>query len=134
MRNFARTTDSFIAIGAAFCSIGVAARALSSHAIRQLLLEQQTLDNFNLAADYLVLHGLALIGAGVLVHLFPTANYHRAGFMLIAGTLLFGCSVLAKSLVSIDPFGFITPLGGLFLITGWILVAFCALSSFISGK
>lgn len=118
----------FIATGSFSAFAGVIARSLSSHALKPLLLERDKLDNFNLAADYLVLHGLAIIGIAILIHLFPDAKFHRAGFAFIAGSLLFQVSVLAKSFISIAPLGFITPLGGGILMMGWVLMIFSALA------
>ena len=111
-----------IACGGFFALVGVITRSLSSHAIKAFLLERGKLDNFNLAADYLVLHGLALIAIAILCQLFPDAKFQRAGWLFIAGTLLFQGSVLIKSCVSIAPFGFITPLGGLFLMLPYYFV------------
>ena len=62
---------------------------MSSHAIQPFLMERGKLDNFNLAADYLIFHGLALIAVAVLYHLFPGARYERAGYLFIAGSILF---------------------------------------------
>ncbi len=112
-------TGIFISTGAFFALIGVFARSLSSHAIQPFLLERGSLDNFNLAADYLIFHGLALFAVAILYHLFPGARYERAGFLFILGSLLFQGSVLAKSVISIAPFGMITPLGGFILMLGW---------------
>lgn len=113
----------FIASGAMFGLTGVIARSLSSHKLKPLLNERNTLDNFNLGADYLVIHGLALIIVAVLMHLLPAGRFHRAGFSFILGSVLFQYSVLLKSFISIHPFGFLTPLGGLFLMLGWGLLA-----------
>ena len=111
-----------IASGGFFALVGIITRSLSSHAIKAFLLERGKLDNFNLAADYLVLHGLALIAVAILYQLFPDAKFQRAGWALITGTVLFQGSVLIKSCVSIAPYGFITPVGGLFLMLGWGLL------------
>ena len=127
-------THLFIALGAIAALAGVLARSLSSHALLQLLEERGKLDNFNLAADYLVYHGLALIGVAILCHLFPAGKYHRAGWAFLLGSILFQGSVFIKSFVSIQPFGFLTPLGGFILMTGWGLLFITALSSYFATK
>lgn len=127
-------THLFIALGAITAFTGVLARSLSSHALLQLLEERGKLDSFNLAADHLVFHGLAMIGVAVLFHLFPAAKYHRAGWAFLFGSVLFQGSVLVKSFISIQPLGFLTPLGGFILMTGWGLLFFSALSSFLATK
>ena len=127
-------THLFTALGAVLALVGVLARSLSSHALLQLLEARGKLDNFNLAADYLIFHGLALIGVAILGHLFPEAKYLRAGWALLLGSILFQGTVLIKSFVSIQPLGFLTPLGGFLLMVGWGLVFIAALNGFRLGK
>jgi uncharacterized membrane protein YgdD (TMEM256/DUF423 family) len=125
-----KMTHLFTAIGALLALAGILARSLSSHALLQLLQARGKLDNFNLAADYLLFHGLALIGVAILCHLFPEAKYHRAGWAFLLGSILFQGTVLTKSFVSIQPLGFLTPLGGFVLILGWGLLFAAALSGY----
>jgi len=121
-------TRLFLISGGLSAIIGVITRSLSSHAIKPFLLERGKLDNFNLASDYLLFHGLALIGVAILCHLFPEVKFQRAGWAFIVGTLFFQGSVLTKSCISIAPFGFMTPLGGVILMLGWILLIFSSFS------
>jgi len=118
--------QNFIAVGSCLALVGIIARSLSSHALLALLEQNGKLANFNLAADYLLVHGLALIAVAILYRLFPDAGYHRAAWAFIGGSLLFQGSVLVKSFVSIHPFGFITPVGGLLLMVGWLLLLIAA--------
>lgn len=120
-------TRLFVASGALLSLIAVISRSLSSHKIRPTLEARGSLDNFNLASDYLLAHGLALLLIAVLVHLFPQAQLGRAGVLLLAGALLFCGSVLIKSLVGLGPLGMITPLGGLCLMAGWLMLGLSAL-------
>ena len=122
-------THTFIAIGAFFALVGVLARSLSSHALLQMLEAKGKLANFNLAADYLLIHGLVLIGVALLCKLYPAGNYQRAGWVFICGSLLFQGTVLVKSFVSIKPFGFLTPLGGFILMAAWIILLLTALQN-----
>ena len=119
----------FIAIGSVLALVGIVARSLSSHALLALLEKNGKLDNFNLAADYLLFHALALIGVAILCKLYPEGGYHRAGWVLIGGSILFQGSVLVKSFVPIHPFGFLTPLGGFALMVGWALLLVAAVRS-----
>ncbi len=120
-------THLFIAAGSLLALIGVVARSLSAHALLQLLEARGKLDNFNLAADYLLFHGLALIGIAILCHLFPAGKYHQAGWAFLFGSVLFQGTVLTKSFISIQPFGFLTPLGGFVLMVGWGLLFIAAI-------
>ena len=123
-------THLLIATGAILAFAGVLARSLSAHALLQLLEGRGKLDNFNLAADYLLFHGLALIGVAILCHLFPEGKYQRAGWAFILGSILFQGTVLTKSFISIQPFGFLTPLGGFILMVGWGLLFIAALNNY----
>ncbi len=122
-------TQIIIAIGCIFALAGIIARSLSSHALLAILQGSGKLDNFNLAADYLLFHALALIGVAILCRLYPEAGYHRSGWVFVAGSLLFQGSVLVKSFFSIQPMGFITPIGGFLLMVGWALLFLSALRS-----
>lgn len=124
----------FIASGSLLALIGVVARSLSSHALLQLLEGRGKLDNFNLAADYLLSHGLALIGIAILCHLFPTGKYHLAGWAFLLGSILFQGTVLTKSFISIQPFGVLTPLGGFILMVGWIWLIIAGLQGYFVAK
>ena len=125
-------THLFIAAGSLLALSGVVARSLSAHALLQLLEARGKLDNFNLAADYLLFHGLALIGIAILCHLFPEGKYHYAGWTFLLGSLLFQGTVLTKSLISIQPFGFLTPVGGFILMVGWGVLFIVALHGYFN--
>lgn len=127
-------THLFIAFGSLLALIGVVSRSLSAHALLPLLEARGKLDNFNLAADYLLLHGLALIGIAILCHLFPAGRYHLAGWFFLLGSVLFQGTVLTKSFISIQPLGFLTPLGGFVLMVGWGLVIVAALHSYFAAR
>ncbi len=119
----------FIAIGSILALAGVIARSLSSHVLLPVLEKNGKLDNFNLAADYLLFHALALIAVAILCREYPEGGYHRAGWAFVCGSLLFQGSVLVKSFVSIQPFGFLTPTGGFVLMIGWVLLFWAAIRS-----
>ena len=127
-------THLFIAAGSLLALIGVVTRSLSAHALLQLLEARGKLDNFNLAADYLLFHGLALIGIAILCHLFPEEKYHYAGWAFLLGSILFQGTVLTKSLISIQPFGFLTPVGGFILMLGWGVLLFVAVHGYFAAR
>jgi uncharacterized membrane protein YgdD (TMEM256/DUF423 family) len=57
----------------------------------------------------------------------PKALAERAALLFFAGILLFSGSLYGLALTGIRALGFITPLGGLALIAGWIVLALAAL-------
>jgi uncharacterized membrane protein YgdD (TMEM256/DUF423 family) len=119
----------FLALGGCFALLGVVARSLSSHAIYELLANRGKLDNFNLAADYLLAHGIGLVAVAILCQLYPQGSFARAGYALLVGTLLFSGTVLYKSLAPMGAMGILTPIGGAILFCGWGLFIWAALTT-----
>ena len=117
----------FLASGALFSLCGVVTRALSSHALHESLSASGSLNNFNLASDYLLIHGLALICTAILFRLYPANGFMWAGWAFFVGSILFQGTVFAKCFMPLGPIGLATPLGGLFLMAGWLLLALSAL-------
>lgn len=122
------TGNIFLAAGGGFALIGTIARSLSSHAIHEMLSSRGKLENFNLAADYLLAHGVALIGVAILCQLYPQSTFARAGYLILTGCLIFSGTVLWKSLVPMGPLGVLTPIGGAILFCGWGLFIWAALT------
>ncbi len=120
-------TKMFLCIGSVFGLLGVVAASLSSHALRPALESRGKLDSYNVAADFMIYQGLALLVVAVLIHLFPKAHFHWVAYSFVLGSILFQGTVFLKSFVSISPFGFITPLGGFVLMAGWLLLAILSL-------
>jgi len=56
----------------------------------------------------------------------PDYNARVAGWLFIAGTLLFSGSLYALALTGTRWLGAITPLGGLCFLAGWALLAYAA--------
>jgi uncharacterized membrane protein YgdD (TMEM256/DUF423 family) len=50
-----------------------------------------------------------------------------AGWAFFVGSILFQGTVFAKCFMPLGPIGLATPLGGLFLMAGWLLLALSAL-------
>ena len=61
-----------------------------------------------------------MVLAGVLLEQFAGERYIRwAGWLLLAGTVLFSGSLYLLALSGVRTFGAITPLGGVTLLGGW---------------
>ena len=119
----------FGAIGAFYCFLAVLAGALGSHALEAHLGEMGGTSNFDLATRYLFYHGLALILIGFARDRFPDIPYFISGWLLIAGTILFQGNLYLISLAGVRNFGFLTPIGGILLMSGWLSFVFFALRS-----
>lgn len=112
----------FLVSGGFLAFFGVLARSLSAHALLDRLSAGAKLDNFNLAADYLVMHGLALIVMALLCRTFPHQAFVLSGWAFVLGSFLFQGTVLVKCFTSMGLLGLATPLGGMVLMLGWLCI------------
>lgn len=117
----------FIFLGAVFCFLAVLSGAMGAHALKAYLIHTKGLNNFNLATDYMFYHGLGLLFVAWAHDRYPALSFHHAGWLFIAGTLLFQGNLYLISLIGDRMMGFLTPVGGLCLMAGWLWFAFQAL-------
>ena len=115
----------FLIIGAVSAAISVAAGAFGAHSLRQTI-EPSLLDVFETGARYQMYHALALVGVGLVASRWPSSLFASAGWLFVAGTVLFTGSLYAMTFTGIRVLGAITPLGGLCFIGGWICLAVAA--------
>ena len=120
----------FFFLGAFFCFLGVVAGALGSHAARELLSRTGTGSNFELATHYMFIHGIALLIVGQLSRRYANLRFHWAGWLFVAGTVLFQGNLYLISLTGIRTFQMLTPIGGLCLMLAWLVMAVMALFLF----
>jgi uncharacterized membrane protein YgdD (TMEM256/DUF423 family) len=109
----------FLMTGSIFCMLSVILGAFAAHGLKSRLSEY-ALGVFNTAAEYQMMHGLALFAVALLIKW--GVNLTWAGGFFIAGTLLFSGSLYLLALTGMKWLGPITPLGGLCFIIGWIII------------
>jgi uncharacterized membrane protein YgdD (TMEM256/DUF423 family) len=85
------------------------------------------LSNFNLATQYLFYHGLGIIAAAILQFVHPQVPFQYAGWLMVVGSVLFQGNLFLISMAGIRIFQFLTPVGGICLMAGWLLLAGLAL-------
>jgi uncharacterized membrane protein YgdD (TMEM256/DUF423 family) len=78
---------------------------------------------FETGARYQMYHALALLGVGLAHGRWPTTSIALAGWLFVAGTLLFSGSLYVLALTGHRWLGAITPLGGAAFIAGWLALA-----------
>jgi uncharacterized membrane protein YgdD (TMEM256/DUF423 family) len=117
----------FGALGAFSGFIAVLAGALGAHALKAHLTHLGSLSNFDLATSYMFYHGLALILLGIAKDRYPNIPFQLAGWLFVAGTVLFQGNLYLISLTNVRLFSILTPVGGLCLMAGWLLFAYHAL-------
>jgi uncharacterized membrane protein YgdD (TMEM256/DUF423 family) len=116
----------FFALGAVSALIAVAAGAFGAHALRERL-SSDLLGVFEVAARYHMYHALALLAAAWAVGRWPAGSAVAAGWLFLAGTVIFSGSLYLLALTGQRWLGAVTPLGGLAFILGWAALAWTAL-------
>jgi uncharacterized membrane protein YgdD (TMEM256/DUF423 family) len=112
----------FLACGAISAFIAVAAGAFGAHALRGRLTPEM-LAVFEVGVRYQMYHALALLAVAWMLGRWPGPWPVRAGWLFLAGTVLFSGSLYLLALTGIRWLGAITPLGGLAFLTGWLCLA-----------
>ncbi len=102
-------------IAAALCFLAVALGAFGAHSLRSTLETHGMLDVWNKAVLYHFIHAIALL----VLALYGTIN-RGAWWLLLAGIFLFSGSLYLMALTNLRSLGFITPIGGLCFLAGWM--------------
>ena len=118
----------FFLLGALSAFVAVAAGAFGAHALRTRL-DPSMLAVFETGARYQMYHALGLLAAAWALGRWPGPWPARAGWLFVAGTLLFSGSLYALALSGVRWLGAITPLGGAAFLAGWICLAMGAARS-----
>jgi uncharacterized membrane protein YgdD (TMEM256/DUF423 family) len=118
---------TFLALGALSAAISVAAGAFGAHALKARL-SPDLLAVFETGARYEMYHALGLVAAAWATTRSPAAAAW-AGWLFVAGTVLFSGSLYALALSGVRALGAVTPFGGVAFIAGWIALAAAALRS-----
>jgi uncharacterized membrane protein YgdD (TMEM256/DUF423 family) len=113
---------TFAVAGALSAFIAVAAGAFGAHALRSRL-APDFLAVFETGARYQMYHALALIAVAWATTRWPSAPVRSAGWLFVAGTVLFSGSLYLLALTGTRWLGAITPLGGVLFLGGWIALA-----------
>ena len=108
-----------LAAGLFFGATGVILGAVDSHALDGHPAE--ALKFFQIGNRYQIYHALFLLILGLLQRRYPGKLMNLSIFSTIAGTVLFSGSLYLLTLAKIKV-GMITPIGGILLISAWILL------------
>jgi uncharacterized membrane protein YgdD (TMEM256/DUF423 family) len=115
----------FITLAALSGFVGVAAGAFGAHALRDRL-SASMLQVFQTGVAYQIYHALALLAVGILLARFSgdgSPMLTAAGWLFVAGIVLFSGSLYLLALTGITWLGAITPFGGVAFLLGWLGLA-----------
>lgn len=111
--------------GSVYCGLSVILGAFGAHALKEIL-SPEKLQSFETGIRYQMDHGLVLLIVGFAFNFVPRMQYIM-GWSFIAGVFLFSFSIYLlafseKLSVNLSYLGPVTPLGGLLMIVGWVLL------------
>ncbi len=101
-------------IAAALCFLAVALGAFGAHALKSSLHAKGTLEVWQTAVLYHLIHAVALVALAL-----NSAGNRGACYLLIAGIAIFSGSLYLLAITNIRWLGAITPIGGLCFLAGW---------------
>jgi uncharacterized membrane protein YgdD (TMEM256/DUF423 family) len=115
----------FLVIGPLICAVAVLAGAFGAHGLRARL-DPRGLELWETAARYFMYSGLGLTLIGLAAGQWPRPGFQWAGWLLLAGGLIFCDTVAWLALGGPRWLGAITPLGGVLMVAGFLLFAWTA--------
>lgn len=118
----------FLIAGAVNGLLAVAFGAFGAHLLEGRVADKY-LDTWQTAVQYQMFHSIGLIAVAILMSsalIGPLSSLSWAGYLMLAGIVIFSGSLYVLSLSGISVLGAITPIGGLAFIAGWVMLMVAA--------
>lgn len=107
-------------------ALAVLLAAFGEHGLANRL-SPSALNTFATGARYQMIHALAMGLAALAARGAAATMAKTAALLFLAGILLFSGSLYGLALTGVRTLGFVTPVGGVALMAGWIALALAAL-------
>jgi uncharacterized membrane protein YgdD (TMEM256/DUF423 family) len=101
----------------------VALGAFGAHSLKSTL-SPEMLTVFETGVRYQMYHAFALLAVGWALDRFGVSLFQVAGWLFVAGSVLFSGSLYALAVSGTRWLGAITPLGGLAFLAGWCVFGY----------
>jgi len=106
--------------------------AFGAHILNGVISEKY-MNMYNTANEYLMFHALALLGLAFVNRYVSRSYMNTIYYFFVIGIILFSGSLFIASLKELSGFGlgalsFVTPIGGILLLLGWITLIFAGTS------
>ncbi len=111
-----------IILGALLGGFSVALGAFGAHALKQILIERGRVETYELAVRYQFYHALTLLVMAALTDKLHANKASWSTLLIASGTIVFSGSLYILALSGKTIWGAVTPIGGVLLITGWLLL------------
>ena len=109
----------FFLVGSISALIAVVLGAFGAHGLKGRLTTEM-LNAFEVGVRYQMYHALALLAVAWALSRWPRAEVTAAGWLFVAGTIIFSGSLYFLSLTGVRWIGAITPIGGVAFLLGWL--------------
>lgn len=102
----------------------VALGAFGAHGLKEMLTNNGMMENYKTGVLYHLVHAAVLLAVvqGI------CRKWERAALFFTLGILIFSGSLYIMAVTEIKKLGMITPIGGTFLLLGWLVLFFGAFS------
>jgi uncharacterized membrane protein YgdD (TMEM256/DUF423 family) len=118
----------FFSLGALLAGLAVAAGAFAAHGLKSRI-EPDMLVIFETGARYQMYHAFALIAVAWASARWPQSAAPAAGWLFIAGILIFSGSLYLLAVTGMRWLGAITPIGGVAFLAGWAVLTWTVVRS-----
>jgi uncharacterized membrane protein YgdD (TMEM256/DUF423 family) len=124
---------NYLIVAAIFGGLAVALGAFGAHGLESMTTDEKILHGFQTGVQYQMYHALALLAIAIMYDKFQNKWIKWAGNCFIAGVILFSGSLYLLSFLKIQGSsavkiaGPVTPIGGIFLIAGWVFLLAAAI-------
>lgn len=121
----------FLIAGAVNALLSVAFGAFGAHLLEGRVADKY-LDTWQTAVQYQMFHAVGLMVIAILMSsslLGPLGSLNWAGYLMLAGIIIFSGSLYVLSLTGISILGAITPIGGVAFIAAWVMIIVAAVKA-----
>jgi uncharacterized membrane protein YgdD (TMEM256/DUF423 family) len=118
----------FFALGSLLAFLAVGLGAFGAHSLQGTFAPGMA-DVYETGVRYHFYHALGLLAVAFAVTRWPGATTTLAGWLFVAGIVLFSGSLYLLSVTGMRILGAVTPLGGLAFLAGWLLLVWTVVRS-----
>lgn len=111
-------SSRLFAVGALLAGLAVAVGAFGAHALASRL-PAGLMDTFETGARYHLTQSLGVLALALAAQAWERPALRAAGWLVVAGTVVFAGSLYLLVLTGVRGLGAVTPVGGVLLIAGW---------------
>jgi len=128
------TIKYILALAGSLAFMGVGLGAIGSHLLKSSV-SPELLIVYEIGNRYQIIHALAIFISALLYNFSPKKEFKISSYLFMLGIIIFSGSLYALAITGIKKFGMITPIGGVFFLTGLVfIVVGCTKSKFNDEK